>query len=79
MQQDKVEFFNDLRRSRHADLVYRAYCHYYVIKKKCQYNVYEKAESILEDVQKCEELLKQVRNFAPNSISFMQTEIPFLN
>ena len=47
----------NLALSREEDLVYRAYCHFYVIKKKCQYNVYERAENIINDVEECSKML----------------------
>lgn len=48
--------------SREKDLVYKSYCHFLVIKKKCQYNVYERAENIIDDVEECSKMLIEVQN-----------------
>ena len=48
--------------SREEDLVFKAYCHFLVIKKKCQYNVYERAENIIDDVEECSKMLIEVQN-----------------
>ena len=36
--------------NRHQDNIHRAYCSFMLIKKKCDYNIYEKVDDLLDDV-----------------------------
>ena len=36
--------------NRHQDDIHRAYCSFMLIKKKCDYNIYEEVDDLLDDV-----------------------------
>ena len=65
--------------NRPEDFIHRAYCHFMLIRKKFEYNIYEEVEKVVDDTMKCEQLLLQVRNMAEGEAdTFLTTEIPFL-
>ena len=36
--------------NRHKDNIHRAYCRFMLIKKKCDFNIYEEVDDLLDDV-----------------------------
>ena len=39
--------------NRPLDVIHRAYCHFMLIRKKFEYNIYEEVEKVIDDTIKC--------------------------